>query len=106
MEIESNAPVQRRRVTEESEKRALVARHAESGKSLVSFCRDEGITLSSFQNWRKKFAAKPLFVELSAPMLPAAVEVVLVSGDRIVTSSGCDPLWLAKLVRSLGAPSC
>ncbi len=106
MEIESNAPVQRRRVTEESEKRALVARHAESGKSMASFCRDEGITVWTFRNWRKKFAAKPMFIEVSAPMLPAAVEVVLVSGDRIVTSSSCDPLWLAKLVRSLGTPSC
>ncbi len=106
MEIKSDAPVHRRRITEESEKRALVARHAESGKSIARFCRDEGIKVRSFGNWRKKFAAKPLFIEVSAPMLPAAVEVVLVSGDRIVTSSSCDPLWLAKLVRSLGTPSC
>ncbi len=106
MEIEANAPVQRRRVTKESEKRALVARHLESGKSLVSFCRDEGITVRNFRNWRKKFAANPLFVEVSAPIQPAAVEIVLVSGDRVVTSSGCDPLWLAKFVRALGAPSC
>ncbi len=106
MEVAPDVPVRRRRVTKEAEKRALIARHLESGKSMASFCRDEGITVRSFVNWRKKFAAKPLFVEVSAPKQPAAVEVVLVSGDRISTSSDCDPLWLAKLVRSLGAPSC
>jgi transposase-like protein len=96
----------RRRVLSDSEKRAYIQRHAESGKSTVVFCDDEGIAVSSFQSWKRKFAEKPAFVEVSAPARSIAVEVVLASGDRIVTSSDCDPSWLAKFVRSLGAPPC
>ena len=106
MEVAPDVPVRRRRVTKEAEKCALVARHLESGKSMASFCRDEGITVRSFVNWRKKFAAKPAFVEVPVPMPSVAVEVVLISGDRVSTSSDCDPLWLAKLIRSIGTPSC
>lgn len=98
----------RRRLLSESEKRAYVLRQAESMKTVSAFCRDEGIALSSFQSWKRMFAEKPAFVEVAAPVEPSAVpvEVVLASGSRVVTSSDCDPSWLAKLVRSLGAPSC
>ena len=99
-------PARRRRVFTESEKRSAIARHASSGKSVVCFCRDEGITQSSFWKWRRRFSEKPAFVEVPVPMPSVAVEVVLVSGDRVATSSDCDPLWLAKLIRSVGAPSC
>lgn len=98
----------RRRLLGDFEKQAYVQRQAQSGKTLADFCNDEGLALSSFQGWKKKFAGKPGFVELAA-QLPARhvqVEVVLASGNRIVTASNCDPSWLAKLVRSLDVPPC
>ena len=104
--VPADVPVRRRRIFKDSEKRALIACQASSGKSVARFCRDEGIVDSCFRKWCKKLSEKPAFVEVPVPMPSVAVEVVLVSGDRIATSSGCDPLWLAKLVRSLGTPSC
>ena len=104
--VPAAAPIRRRRVYKESEKRSAIARQASSGKSVARFCHDEGIVESSFRKWCRKFSGKPTFVEVPVPMPSVAVEVVLVSGDRIATSSDCDPLWLAKLVRSIGASSC
>lgn len=109
MESEVAAPVRSRRVLPESEKRTLVSRQAESGQSAEDFCRAEGIAFSTFCGWKRRLAAagKPAFVEVSAPARSAAaVEIVLASGKRVVTSSDCDPVWLAKLVRALDAPSC
>jgi transposase-like protein len=98
----------RRRTLSDSEKRAYVLRQVESGKTLAAFCRDEDLVLSSFQNWKKKFAVKSAFVEIASPVRqrPVPVEVFLASGDKVVTTSDCDPSWLAKLVRSFGAPPC
>ena len=92
----------RRRVLSDSEKRACIQRQAVSGKTVVAFCREEGIALSSFHGWKRKFADKPVFVEMPVPLHSVAVEIIPASGDRIVTSSDCDPLWLAGLVRALG----
>jgi hypothetical protein len=100
------AASRRRRVLSESEKCAYVLRQAQSGKTPAAFCRDEGVALSSFQNWKKKFADKPAFVEIAATVHFVPVEVVLASGVKVVASSDCDPSWLAKLVRALGAPPC
>jgi transposase-like protein len=98
----------RRRVLSDSDKEAHVRRQIGSGKTIAAFCRDEGLAVPSFQNWKRKFGEKNGFIEIatSIPARPAAVEVVLASGDRIVATSDCDPFWLAKLVHSLGAPSC
>jgi transposase-like protein len=98
----------RRRTLSDSEKRAYVLRQAESGKTLASFCRDEGIVLSSFQKWKKKFAVQGGFIEIATthPPRPVTVEVVLASGDKVVTTSDCDPSWQAKLVGSFGPPPC
>ena len=97
-----------RRVLSDSEKQAYVCRQSGSGKTLASFCRDEGLALSSFQSWKKKFAVKSGFVEIVAPVQPrpVPVEVVFASGEKIVTTSDCDPSWLTRIVRSLGASSC
>ena len=98
----------RRQMLSDLEKKAYVRRQAVSGKSLAAFCRDEGIALSSFQNWKRKSGEKGGFIEIATPIpvRSATVEVVLASGDKLVTTSDCDPYWLAKLVRSLGVPSC
>lgn len=95
-----------RRVLGDSEKRAYVRHQAESGKTLAVFCRDEGIALSSFQSWKKKFSEKSRFIEIAAPAQtrPVPVEVVLASGARVATTSGCDLAWLAELIRMLVAP--
>ena len=98
----------RRRVLSDSEKRAYVQRQARSGKTLAVFCRDEGIALSSFQSWKRKFADKSAFIEIAAPRRthPVSVEVGLASGIKVVTTPDCDPSWLAKLVQALGEASC
>ncbi len=107
--VPADVPVRCRRTFKALEKRALVSRQASSGKSVASFCRDEGLVESTFWRWRREFSEKPkkpAFVEVPVPMPSVAVEVVLASGGRVSTSSDCDPLWLAKFIRSIGAPSC
>ena len=102
------ATSRRRRVLSDSAKHADIQRQAESGKTLSVFCRDEGIALSRFQSWKKKFAPTGGVSEISAPAqtFPVPVAVVLASGTRVVTSSGCAPSWLAELVRSFATPPC
>jgi hypothetical protein len=104
----SDTAVVGRRFRSDSEKRKLVLRQSASGKTLAGFCRAEGVALSSFQNWKKHFADMPAFVEVapSVQTASASVEVVLAAGDRVVTSSDCDPAWLARLVHLLGRPQC
>lgn len=98
----------RRRVFGEVEKRAYVAGQAASGKTQSAFCRDEGISLASFQNWKRRFAGKSSFIEIATPVQTPVVpvEIVLASGVRIATSSTCDPTWLSNFVCLLGGASC
>jgi hypothetical protein len=58
---------------------AIVQRQRESGLSQVAFCAAEGLSVSSLQNWKRKFvregrfsetppaSAAPLFAELAVP---------------------------------------
>lgn len=41
----------------ESAWRSRLLRHAQSGKSIVAFCRDESVSTASFHIWRAKLAA-------------------------------------------------
>ena len=105
----SQVEFRRRRVLGEAEKRAHVLRQSESGKTIAAFCRSQGIALSSFQNWKRKFTGNSSFVEVTVPSpvrSAVPVEVVLASGEKICTTSGCDPVWLAAIVRSLGTAPC
>jgi putative transposase len=49
---------------------AIVQRQRESGLSQVAFCAAEGLSVSSLQNWKRKFVREGRFS--GAPSAPAA----------------------------------
>ena len=66
----------------------LIQEQAQSGLTKVGFCRQRGITLSTFHGWRSQ--GRPLQrqpalaeVELRAAEIQAAVEVLLPNGARV-----------------------
>ena len=44
-------------VSKEAAWRSRLLRHAQSGKSIAAFCRDESVSTASFHNWRAKLVA-------------------------------------------------
>lgn len=109
MDAESNVARPRRRG--ESEKRAILSRQAESGLSVIEFCRREGIAASSFHSWKKGLRKNEssfiqVLVEDNSTLQSPAVEIHLPAGERITVTRECDPEWLARFVRILRVPSC
>jgi len=49
---------------------AIIQRQMESGLSQVAFCAAEGLSVSSLQNWKRKFVREGRFAE--TPPVPAA----------------------------------
>ena len=86
-----------------------------SGMSVSKFCKAEGLSESSFYNWRKKLATtdapgpdkqKKLngsaFIEVAMPKdNPAALELVLSSGNTLRISSGADSKTLNNVISVL-----
>ena len=79
--------------------RAIIQRYESSDLSQREFCSQEGLTLTSFTRWLRRFRSdnhQPGFVELqSEPPLPAAeshadwtVVIDLPGGGRLRLSSG------------------
>jgi hypothetical protein len=88
--------------------RSRLQRHAQSGKSIAAFCRDEAVSTASFHIWRAKLAAadgrlaRPAaFIDLgaiantagatsvahspaSAPRPAAGIDVRIDLGDGVV----------------------
>ena len=74
--------------------RRLVDEYAQSGVGVGQFCRERGLSMSSFRNWRHKLGqlgprdAEPAgFVELAVPSARESqgrLEVELELGDGIV----------------------
>lgn len=74
----------------------IFARQERSGKSIIEFCRAEGIVRTSFENWRRRLSGKERrgqFKEVPAEILSAAVtemsvgcavELELGAGIRLV----------------------
>ena len=54
---------------EEAAWRSRLQRHAQSGKSIAAFCRDEAVSTASFHIWRAKLAA----VSVASPAQSAAL---------------------------------
>jgi|SRR3989339_417260 len=89
-----------------------------SGLSVRQFCTDEGLSEPSFYSWRKKLTDgsvqdeknKPepssAFIEVAMPRnIPAAVELVLISGNTLRIPAGVDTATLStvlSVVRSVG----
>ncbi len=75
----------------------IFARQSASGKSVIAFCRDEGIVRTSFEKWRRRLEGRPSrsrFKEVPAELLSGAgtelsgggcaVELELGAGIRLV----------------------
>jgi transposase-like protein len=53
----SDAAQPRRRVRRSAEQwSSLMAEHADSGLSIAAFCRERGLTVSSFHAWRRRLS--------------------------------------------------
>jgi hypothetical protein len=66
--------------SKEAARRSRLQRHAQSGKSIAAFCRDEAVSTASFHIWRAKLAAADghlaqpaAFIDLGAIKDTAAV---------------------------------
>lgn len=110
--MSERVPRRERRKWSKAEKREILSRQPGSGKSIVEYCRELGLSDSYFHRWKRALrAASSNFVEVDATGMasrPVAVPVrlVLSGGDSIDTSSDCDPEWLARTVRALRTTSC
>lgn len=108
-----------RRTRSEAEKRELLSRQVASGKTIIEFCVESGVSPSCFHRWKREFSRinvespipAPSFLEIMSSAMPslppaASVRVVLSSGDSIETSTDCPPQWLASILRSLRMTPC
>ncbi len=75
----------------------LIARHAQSGKTVEAFCQENGVGSPLFYTWRKRLAAegKPLAFALVEPAGLGSkrgepMELILTSGDRLRIGAGAD----------------
>ena len=101
----------------ESVWRQRLQRQSTSGLSISAFCAQEGVSLTSFQTWKRRLAARslpprpqpPLFVPLHLdPDPPQAaqphlqgVEIELPHHVRLRFESPPEPQWLGLLVAAL-----
>jgi transposase-like protein len=78
-----------------------------SGQSQAGWCREHGVSLASLGYWRRRLAdeaapASPAMLPIQlAAMHEARVEVCLPDGI-VLRVAASDPVWLARLLRSLG----
>ena len=101
--VPGSPPVPARRVHRlgEDRWRALIDAHGRSGLSVPLFCRERGVSASSFYKWRHRFAdqgpaSEGRFVRLEPSSSPSdRVEAVLPSGVVVRVPVSC----LSQLIR-------
>ena len=85
----------------------LIRQQEQSTLSVSAFCRDRGFSDQSFYNWRKKLAAVgPVRFALvdagaSGAGVPAPMELILASGDRLRIAPGTDAATLRTVLSVL-----
>ena len=90
--------------------RELIAKQQQSSLSVRAFCPRHGTSEYSFYHWRKRLAdelpMKFALVETSrsAPAGVAALELVLVSGERLRIAPGIDDATLRLVLSVLREP--
>lgn len=108
-----------------SERAAFWRRHLDSqsasGLSIRAYCREHGLTESSFYQWRKRLSrdnalcepAHPMFVPVRIQPAPAqtdnptcALEVSLTNGRMLRVRPGFDAVTLQRVVSALEADGC
>lgn len=75
-------------LTTEERWRERVAEHNRSGLSVKEFCKERGFTVWSFYSWRKRLRESgpvrfALVETKGSTETPAALELVLVNGERL-----------------------
>lgn len=102
------------------EKAEHLALFAESGLSQVEYCEEMGISPATFSLWCRhsqatgvvavEAASEQTFAEVlvtepsacaSTPLAATPVVIHLSGGTRIEVAVGTDPLWLARLLKTL-----
>ena len=87
--------------------RQLIAVQQQSGMSVRAFCQQRGTSEYSFYHWRKRLAdelpMKFALVETSRSA-PAAVEVILASGERLRIAPGIEAATLRLVLSVLREP--
>ena len=90
--------------------RRLITQQEQSGLSVRAFCQQHRASEHSFYQWRKRLSEvvpmKFALVETSrsAPAAVAAVEVVLVSGERLRIAPGIEAATLRLVLSVLREP--
>jgi transposase-like protein len=85
----------------------LIRQQEGSGVAVSAFCREHSVSEPSFYGWRKRLKASgPVrfaLVDASAPSAinSAAIELVLVSGDRLRILPGTDTATLRSVLSVL-----
>lgn len=98
----------------EAHARRVLARFASSGASQAAFCREEGISPTTFSRWLQQFgvdegsAAGGGFVEvrLDRGLSASAFEIELGAGRRLRIPPGFAVEDLERLLALLDRPSC
>ena len=85
----------------------LIRQQGQSGLSVAAFCRNHDLVEQSFYNWRKKLGStvpvRFALVEAAAPdtSVPAPIELILASGDRVRIGAGTDTATLRAVLGAL-----
>jgi transposase-like protein len=86
-----------------------------SGMRAVDFCREHGLGTQTFYNWRQQarrdvgtpVRARPAFAQVtvaaSAGVAAGTVRLQLPGGLAFEVPAGTDPIWLAQVLREVGA---
>ena len=102
-------PTTRNRSGKSEEWRKRIAEQKRSGKTIVQFCKEQGLTEQSFYGWRKRMG-KPepvrfALVETSSLQQPATtepvLELVLANGERLRICVGVDTEELRRVLAAL-----
>lgn len=106
------APPRSREATRQSWAERLT-RFAQSGLSVLDFCRQEAIAPQCFYYWKRKLAdpvaapAAPEFLPVRLAPAASPVELVLPGGATLRLSPGCDLAFVRALVLALaGSAPC
>jgi transposase-like protein len=88
-------------------------RFADSGATVVAFCRREGISSHAFYYWKHKLynherpdAGRPRLLPVRLLPSAAPVEVALPNGCVLRLAAGCDLDFVRSLVGALGGEPC
>ena len=89
--------------------RAQIEAQERSGKSVVGFCKDQGLTEQAFYFWRKRlrnqqpvrFALLETEVVRPQPATEVGLELVLATGERLRIGAGVETATLRRVLEAL-----